>query len=165
MAHVDYSADNWLAGFADGEGSFCINRKYGRNGKLLAEGSRFYPVFSIGLRADDLAVLDDLRATFGGKLYFNGARETPGRNNAPRYNWLVGKKADLCKLVAYFDAHPLRSKKSRDYAIWRRAVLLYVRHGSPAPELGALREELVEGRVYSDDHEALEAAAASLAAS
>jgi hypothetical protein len=62
--------------------------------------------------------------------------------------------------VHILDAHPLHSKKARDFAVWREAVLLWTamtpRHvkGQQGPVLYdwapilALRDQLIAGRRY-----------------
>ena len=69
--------DAWFSGFADGEGSFQVRRCEG--------GARYLPRFSIGLRADDAAVLEVLAREFGGGLTFSaGSRATSSRGSASR---------------------------------------------------------------------------------
>jgi len=55
------------------------------------------------------------------------------------------------RLVRYFDDHPLRTRKAQDYAIWRRAVLAYCRHGRNASEMPALELALKEAHRFNVD--------------
>jgi hypothetical protein len=128
--------DAWLAGFAAGEATFLLAP---RNRGRLA------PVLAITLRADDLEILERLKAEFGGAMCVKTPR---GRDN-PAATWTVARKRDLAGLVEYFDRFPLRAKKARDYAVWRRAVIVYCAHGSTSPELWPLREALMAGRKYA----------------
>lgn len=86
-----------------------------------------------------------MQAAFGGSLHprpsYNGG--------APSMIWAVVAKRDLAAIVAYLDAHPLRAKKARDFAVWREAVLIFTAQDRNAPGLLALREALMRGRVYS----------------
>src|SRR4029077_9521550 len=113
MTDWDPRDDAWLAGFADGEGSFILS--------LSRKKQLIHPRFAIGLRADDMAVLVDLKRAFGGSLCYGKAR---GRD-APNCAWHVVGKRDVVGLVNYFDRFPLRAKKARDYALWREAVSIY----------------------------------------
>ena len=113
----------------------------------VQHGDGLAPVFAIGLRADDAAVLDDLCREWGGGVYFVAGRDEAQK---PKALWRVTGKADLLQLVAYFDRFPLRAKKRHDFAIWRRAVGVYVEQGYLAPELQVLREALASGRVYNE---------------
>jgi len=130
---MDASFCNWLAGFVDGEGCFSLSA--GSNGKsdLL-----FYKcVFSIALRDDDKRILEQIQETTGlGKVYFFAARGT----SQPKATWAVSSKSDCLKLVELFDRYPLRAKKSRDYAIWREAVLLWTKQRHGVRETGPLQE-------------------------
>lgn len=132
-----FAGNDWLAGFTDGEGSFGIYESYPKNPGLI-------PRFSIQLRADDLEILECLRTEFGGTIRVFDDTST----SMPKASWRVLDKRGLMKLVSYFDSHPLRAKKAKDYAIWRRAVLAYASEGFRAPALPALRNALVAGRVY-----------------
>jgi hypothetical protein len=144
-----FADSDWFAGFADGEGSFTFC--HGRRKPRVTTGHN--PVFSLVLRADDLAILESLKAEFGGTIYVTHPpsvrKAHPGGN--PRATWNVVAKADLARLVRYFDAHPLHAKKARDYAIWRRGVLAYQRGGRSDPELPALSEALVATRMYDGE--------------
>lgn len=134
--------DAWLSGFADGEGCF-----------LIAEnpGKRFAPRFKISLRADDKPILDALRNEFGG---FVGTVKQGPRNDHPSVQWVVSSKHDLARLRDYFEQHPLRAKKARDYAIWSEAVRAYCARGGRAPELADLRDALAAVRTFDStfDH-------------
>jgi hypothetical protein len=109
-----FRTGSWLAGFAAGEGTFYVS----------PQGN---PYFQICLRADDRAVLDALCAEFGGNVRLRAARASK-----PSATWSVQTRADLPRLVEYFDAHPLRAKKGRDYAVWREAVVAYCEGGGRA---------------------------------
>lgn len=138
------SDDAWFAGFVDGEASFLIARQ--TKGRAC-NPDRFFPAFQVTLRADDLAILQELQGEFGGGVH-PSRRADPGPH--PCYIWGVRSKADMTRLVAYFERFPLRAKKRNDYFIWRRAVEAYCRDGGAASELPILREALIAGRAYRD---------------
>lgn len=130
--------DSWLAGFVDGEGCFFISPWSAKRGHL--------PGLSINLRADDVEILRECQRVFGGVINLR-----PGKGNrAPQYRWAVHSKTGLTKLVDYFDTHPLRAKKRRDYAIWREAAITYVNSTCNHSDLPVFKRLLEEGRVYQD---------------
>jgi hypothetical protein len=134
-----YSNDAWFAGFAAGEGCFQLVRRLRENGRTT-----HLPAFIIGLRADDAVVLEELAAVFGGRITIAKARG----GSAPCCYWQVRAKADLVKLVAYFDAHSLRAKKAGDYTLWRQAVSIYLTHGGTDERLATLKAAIADGRTY-----------------
>jgi hypothetical protein len=140
MPSSAFSDNAWFSGFADGEGSFGIYPTYRPHGG-------YTPRFALHIRADDLPVLEELRAEFGGSIRFRCTQAERGEGRPQAY-WTVNGKADLARLVAYFDRFPLRAKKQRDYAIWRHAVQVYLANGYRARELPALYEAIVAVRDY-----------------
>ena len=135
----DPKEDAWLAGFADGEAYFQLRRQDNR-------GWRVEPRFRIHLRADDAAVLEELRDAFGGKVRY-------GKNLdwKPQCHWMVCAKRDLLGLVEYFERFPLRAKKARDCRIWCRAVRIYCATSGVNPQLFDLADALVAGRAFALD--------------
>lgn len=130
--------DDWFAGFADGEGCFFIT----------LDGSSHRVGFSISLRADDAAILGDLRTAFGGSL---GPVRARG-NAREKCQWSATSAASLRALIDYFDAHPLRAKKARDYTVWRRAALARIELDPAGREttLAGLAAELGEARAFQE---------------
>jgi hypothetical protein len=104
---------DWLAGFVDGEGCFGVwphndNRQY-RTG------------LSVKLRDDDTPILIEIMERLKmGRIGFIPAESETWK---ARVRWDVASNRDALCLVHIFDAHPLRAKKARDYAVWREAVL------------------------------------------
>lgn len=109
---VDDAFGNWFAGLVAGEGHFAITHH---------KGCDIYHLrFCLKLRDDDAAVLLMVRRTLRvGHVY----RIAQSGRSKPQIMFAVDDKAQLLSLVDLFDAYPLRAKKSRDYAIWRAAVL------------------------------------------
>lgn len=139
----DPAQDTWLTGFADGEGTFVITR----SGSQVGNRRRAWtPRFAISLRADDTAVLAALRSRFGGSISTHAKRA----GTHPIATWTIAGKRDLALIVDYFDRFPLRSKKARDYAIWRSAALLYIECSNSADiveQMEPLRDALNGGRL------------------
>jgi hypothetical protein len=104
---------HWFAGFVDGEGCFYINRtKHGKH-------NVYSPGFKLTLREDDNKVIGTIQQTLGfGQVYYASKR---GKTNAS-VTYSVQSLPDCKRLIGILDLHPLRSKKLRDYLIWREAV-------------------------------------------
>lgn len=130
---IDPYFGSWLAGFVDGEGCFTIKH----------HTSSFGTQFSIELRADDAAVLEQIRDTLGiGSIH---RRDREGRSSFAA--WVVSSKADCERLVAILDRFPLRSKKAADYSVWRNAVLIRASEvDDKRAQLGVLKDRLQDVR-------------------
>lgn len=113
---------NWLTGLIDGEGSFMIQRS------VYATGRRptYQCKFRISMRSDDSEMLKEivkeLRIGYFTREhrseFFNG-----GHWHKPTSAFCVSKIDDMIVLIKVLDKYPLRSKKKRDYLIWREAVM------------------------------------------
>lgn len=143
---------HWLAGFVDGEGHFGI----------LSKGAHAYACrFSVSLRSDDLAILEECQQRTGlGSIY-----RRPQRAGArPCAVWTVASHQHCDALAAVFRRYPLRSKKARDFEVWCRALEAWKvvgRHrGGPGRWNGpvdqsamvALKRELEDIRAWKDPH-------------
>ena len=101
---------NWFAGFVDGEGCFYINR---------STRDTYTPGFKLQLREDDAAIIGTIRQTFGfGSIYYHSKR---GKTN-PSISYNVKSLPNCQAVIDLLDLHQLRSKKLRDYLVWREAV-------------------------------------------
>lgn len=101
---------NWFAGFVDGEGCFYINR---------STRDTYNPGFRIQLREDDVAIIGTIRQTLGfGSINYHSKR---GKTN-PSVSYNVKSLPNCQAVIDLLDLHPLRSKKLRDYLVWREAV-------------------------------------------
>jgi len=110
---------DWLAGFIDGEGSF----------NIAHHGGNYQPRFGLKLRDDDAAIIKDIQSFIGtgttrkskcspvGSKYYS-----PNARAQIRLD-IIG--SNNTKLVEILDTYPLRSKKLRDYVIWKKAVEIY----------------------------------------
>lgn len=110
---VDSYFGHWFAGFVDGEGCFYIaDLGASRPGVLR-------PRFSLTLRCDDRPLIDRLRNEINVGTIHEYEPAGPGKRVV---RFVVQSQSDCEILVALFTAHPLRSKKARDFAIWAKAV-------------------------------------------
>ena len=133
---------SWFAGFVDGEGCFVI-RKY--------SDGKHRPAFQLNLREDDIGVLLRIHSSLElGRIYPERAgRGRDGYWSKPKAKWFVQNLAGCRRLVDVFDTFPLRSKKLRDYLVWRQAVIECC---SPQPDqarLASLKATLESGRRYT----------------
>lgn len=139
----------WFAGFVDGEGCFVV------------EGgvAGYTPRFSIVLRDDDRAVLEEVQEVLGTgsiTLMSNAARRSAGTSNgADCFQYRV-HGVNCALVVAALDGR-LRSKKEAELQIWKQAVELRIRVprciGDDALEMKRLREALqVAKRRKEIDH-------------
>lgn len=108
---------NWFVGFADGEGCFVIAECHGRR------QSKHKPVFALALRDDDADIIFAIQEQFGFGTVQTRVFTSPGSHNG--IGWNVGDKQGLMQLVQFFNKHPLRSKKARDFRVWCEAVIEY----------------------------------------
>lgn len=102
----------YFSGLFDGEGCFLTWRRKDRSQFVLAA--------KIGLRADDVAVLETLRSWFGGALgYYKG---NPTSN--PSVHWCVEHTKILAEvIVPLFETYPLRTKKAAEFVLWKELVI------------------------------------------
>ena len=111
--------------------------------------------FILSLRDDDRAILEEIARRIPSAYVYAKPARPPGR---PQASIQISSKAGLAHLVRIFDAHPLRAKKARDYAVWRRAVMAKLsgsggkahREGAwPASEkIRELHQEIRDARSY-----------------
>jgi hypothetical protein len=113
---------NYLTGFVDGEGCFQLRvcRLHKPTGPARPTPSA---VFSIGLRADDLPILQLIRSFLGCGRIVVGKSNDPRRQDSTRYQ-VSGTGNLLAYVIPHFDRFPLRAKKARDYLLWKEGVAL-----------------------------------------
>lgn len=113
---------DWLSGFTDGEGYFCLKTIRPKNPTYQMD---IKAVFGISLRADDEAILK-LIQSFWGCGCVN--RIKPRKTINEQSSFQVRRADDLANIVIpHFDKHPLRAKKARDFAIWKEGITLMQR--------------------------------------
>lgn len=101
---------NYIVGFVDGEGCFCISMN--RNGQRLPEVRL---LFEIELREDDREVLEKIREVLGcGNIYqLNYARYEKWR---PHVKYKVSNFNDIyTKIIPFFKKYPLQAKKFQSF--------------------------------------------------
>ena len=110
---------DWLAGFIDGEGSFNISHHAGN----------YQPRFTIKLRDDDSKIITDIHEFIGaGSVHRSKCSPITSKYysvNARNQIRLDVVGQDNLRLISILDQSSLRSKKLRDYEIWKGAVEIY----------------------------------------
>lgn len=116
---ISEEVGNRLAALTDGEGHFAI----GQINKRKPGGGTCNCSFKIKLRDDDAPFLEHMQRIVGlGKIIRLKGTDT---NPNPCILWVVHAKKEVEELVAIFDRFPLWSKKQRDFAVWKEAVLYW----------------------------------------
>jgi len=132
----------WFTGLADGEGCFYIN--VGSRGVLV-------PRFCIRLRVDDRHTLELCQQILGVPASLTEPSRTGKRPGAGMCDWRISKKTDLVEAVGHFNHYPLRSKKRKDFEVWKWAVFAYVAIKPPKYRQGlmkAYKQRLQKARAY-----------------
>jgi hypothetical protein len=106
---------DYVTGLVEAAGSFTYSRS--------REQLSLY--FSIRLGGADIAVLRDVRRYFGGHGRIYSVRPA-SKGSKPSSYYRVNRLAELRRIVAHFDRHPLGGSKKRSYEIWKRMVVLKV---------------------------------------
>ena len=122
----------WVVGFVDGEGCLsigfvrqqsCAGRRGYRVGHQVSH--RFVVTQSVGSRS----ALEELESFFGvGRVYVNTRRDNHREHLG---QFIVNRRADLVgTTVPFFEAHPLRTAKQRDFEKFANCMRLVseVRH-------------------------------------
>ena len=109
---TDAAFGHWLAGFIAGEGCFRIHK---------SKGGIYYAChFALKLRDDERPILEQIvRRT--GIGYLRPDIKRNGRSN-PALVWTVHSQEDSLRLLRLMDRYPLRARKQKEHALWRRAV-------------------------------------------
>ncbi len=112
-----FAFGNWLSGFVDGEGHFGlrIGHEYPNRVRPAAE-------FVIGLRADDVHILESIRDFLKcGVIYHK--KQNGNKNPASRY--VVWNPEQLIyNIVPHFKKFPMRAKKGKELETWTEGVML-----------------------------------------
>jgi len=145
----------YIMGFIDGEGSFCVSIYYD---KTMKNNVFIRPEFSIELRADDKEILERIQKTLGcGKIY---------DCRYERYGWYPHVKYKVSRLdevsqvlIPFVEQHKLQAKKKKRFEIFEKIVRKRMRGEhltkKGVEEIIQLREEI---RKLGKKHPRLETA-------
>ena len=101
----------WVVGFVDGEGCFYvgINRH-----PEMSVGYQVLPEFRVVQHQRDVVVLYALKRFFRSGVV--------RQNHADRYELRIRKVSALMDVIAFFEQHPLKTKKRQDFLKFRDIV-------------------------------------------
>lgn len=99
----------YVTGLVEVAGAFT----YSRSGKQLA----LY--FGVKAASDQEVLLEGLRSFFGGAGKIYRIRAAGGRESA---YYRVCRRDELDRVIAHFDAFPLRGPRAGSYQVWREMV-------------------------------------------
>ena len=103
----------WVVGFVDGEGCFFVGIQ--RHPETAA-GYQVIPEFRVVQHQRDLPVLHGLKRFFGcGRVC---------QNHGDRWELRVRRFEDLQQINAFFERHPLKTKKQVDFLKFRDVIHL-----------------------------------------
>jgi hypothetical protein len=140
LLDIDDSFGNWLAGFIDGEACFIIAKGKSPNGKF-----HYTCTFSLTLRDDDTDILVEIAKRTG----LGCVRHCYDH----LFIWSVGAKKDTLVLCEILEKYPLRSKKKRDFDIWKEGVKLSCAHkrNGDWSDIEKLKYKLSDMRKYQSN--------------
>jgi len=101
----------WVVGFVDGEGCFYIGVNPHPE---MSVGYQVLPEFRVVQHRRDVAVLYALKRFFRAGVV--------RQNHADRYELRIRKLSALAQVIAFFDQHPLKTKKRQDFLKFREVV-------------------------------------------
>ena len=107
---VELNAD-WVVGFVDGEG--CFHVSLNRHDEMTA-GYQVLPEFVVVQHERDVQILHALKRFFGAGVV--------RRNHGDRQCLRIRKFDALVKVCEFFQAHPLKTKKSVDFVKFRKII-------------------------------------------
>jgi hypothetical protein len=104
----------WIVGFVDGEGCFHVSVNPHAE---MSVGYQVLPEFTVVQHERDVQILHALKAHFGCGVV--------RRNHGDRMAYRVRSKEHLLeRIVTFFMAHPLKTKKNIDFLKFRDVLLL-----------------------------------------
>jgi len=130
----------WVVGFVDGEGCFFVGLNPHPE---MTSGFQVLPEFTVVQHQRDIQLLHALKAFFGCGVV--------RRNREERMAYRVRRLEHLReRIVPFFEAHPLRSKKRLDFLAFRKVIRLMERgehlHPQGLERIRALASRMNRGR-------------------
>lgn len=114
---------NYIVGFVDGEGCFCVSIS---KNKTLKRRVEVRPLFEIELRADDRPILERIQTTLGCGRIYHLDYERYGWS--PHAKYKVSSAKELAdKILPFFRKHPLQAAKAKNFEIFAKVVEMVVK--------------------------------------
>jgi LAGLIDADG endonuclease len=114
----------WIVGFVDGEGCFHVSVNPHAE---MSVGYQVLPEFTVVQHERDIQILHALKAHFGCGVV--------RKNHGDRMAYRVRSKENLLqKIVPFFMAHPLKTKKRVDFLKFRDVLLLMEKNAHLDPD-------------------------------
>lgn len=115
---------DYVVGFVDGEGCFCVPVSVH---KTLSRRREVRPTFEIEVREDDLPILRKIQRVLGcGTIYRLEFKRY--EKWKPHVKLKVSKLSDLQNiLIPFFEHHPLQAKKRKSFQIFKQIVRMVAR--------------------------------------
>ena len=112
---------DYIVGFVDGEGCFCVSVS---KHKTLKRRQEVRLLFEIEVREDDHEVLETIQSAIEcGKIYHLDYKRY--KKWRPHVKLKVSNIKDITdKLIPFFDEHPLQAKKRHSYALFREIAFM-----------------------------------------
>ena len=112
--------DEWIVGFTDGEGCFSISIVRNAGCRL---GWQVQHEYSVTQAEPSREALELLRSRFGCGMIIPNRRSDNHKDLMLRFS--VKRRADLVDvIVPFFNEHPLRTAKKRDFEMFRHVLTL-----------------------------------------
>lgn len=108
--------ENWISGFVDGEGCFHIALN-----KLskMSLGYQVLPEFRLVQHSRDIEILKQI------KDFLNMG--VLRKNHGDRSELRIRKLVELVRLIHFFEEYPLRTKKRKDFELFREVIVMMQR--------------------------------------
>ena len=135
----------WVVGFVDGEGCFHVGLNVHAE---MPAGHQVLPEFTVVQHERDIQILYALKAFFGCGVV--------RRNHGDRMAYRVHSKEHLLrKILPFFMAHPLKTKKNIDFLKFRDVLLLMETDGHLMREgldaIRAIASEMNSSEMHSSE--------------
>ncbi len=112
---------DYIVGFVDGEGCFCVSIS---EHKTLKRRREVRLLFEIEVREDDLPILRQIQSVLGCGAIYHLTYERYEQWK-PHVKLKVSSiKEIITFVIPFFDAHPLRAKKRKSYKLFREVALM-----------------------------------------
>ncbi|MDO8604647.1 MAG: LAGLIDADG family homing endonuclease [bacterium] len=113
--------ENWIVGFADGEGCFTVSLI---KNKTTKSGWQVFPEFVVTQGAKSITALQLIQKYFQcGNIFINNRKDN---HREPLYRYCVRSIDELqTKIIPFFSRNKLRTAKANDFKIFASIVRMF----------------------------------------